>query len=44
MKLTKKEGGVIEEFKRRVEGQFPGELVSMLVFGSKARSRAQRTL
>ena len=40
MKLTKKERGVIEEFKRRVEGQFPGELVSMLVFGSKARGDA----
>jgi len=40
MKLTKKERGVIEEFKRRVEGQFPGELVNMLVFGSKARGDA----
>ncbi len=40
MKLTKKERGVIEEFKRRLERKFPREIVSMLVFGSKARGDA----
>ena len=40
MKLTRKERGVIEEFKRRVEKQFPGEIVRLLVFGSKARGDA----
>ena len=40
MKLTKKERGVVEKFKRRVEEQFPGEIVRMFVFGSKARGDA----
>ena len=40
MKLTRKERGVIEEFKRRVEKQFPGKIVRLLVFGSKARGDA----
>jgi len=40
MKLNKEETGVLEEFKRRVQEQFPGEFVNMLVFGSKARGDA----
>jgi len=40
MKLNREETEVLEEFKRRVQEQFPGELVNMLVFGSKARGDA----
>ena len=40
MKLNKEEAEVLEEFKRRVQEQFSGELVNMLVFGSKARGDA----
>lgn len=31
---------ILEEFKRRVEQRFPGELVRLAVFGSKARGDA----
>jgi len=31
---------IIEEFKRRVEERFPGELVRLIIFGSKARGEA----
>jgi uncharacterized protein len=31
---------IIEEFKRRVEARFPGELVRMVIFGSKVRREA----
>jgi len=40
MKLNQEEIKVLEEFKRRVQGEFPGELVNMRVFGSKARGDA----
>jgi predicted nucleotidyltransferase len=40
MKLTKKERRIIKEFKRRAERQFPGEILSVMVFGSKARGDA----
>ena len=36
MKLNQEETKVLEQFKRRVQEQFPGELVNMLIFGSKA--------
>jgi predicted nucleotidyltransferase len=31
---------IIEEFKRRVEQGFPGELVRLIIFGSKVRGEA----
>ncbi|MGZ9132963.1 MAG: nucleotidyltransferase domain-containing protein [Nitrospira sp.] len=31
---------IIEEFKRRVELRFPGELVRLVIFGSKVREEA----
>jgi predicted nucleotidyltransferase len=31
---------IIEEFKRRVEARFPGELVRLMIFGSKVRREA----
>lgn len=31
---------ILQEFKRRVEQQFPGELVRVVLFGSKARGDA----
>jgi predicted nucleotidyltransferase len=31
---------IIEEFKRRVEQRFPGELVLLIIFGSKVRGEA----
>lgn len=31
---------IIEEFKRRVEARFPGELVRLVIFGSKVRGEA----
>lgn len=35
-----REQPIIEEFKRSVEQQFPGELVRLVLFGSKARGDA----
>ena len=35
-----REKPIIEEFKRRVEQRFPGELVRLVVFGSKVRGEA----
>ncbi len=35
-----REKPIIEEFKRRIEQQFPGELVRLVLFGSKARGDA----
>lgn len=31
---------IIEEFKRRIEQRFPGELVRLVIFGSKVRGDA----
>ena len=31
---------IIEEFKRRIEQRFPGELVRLVVYGSQARGEA----
>ena len=42
MELTASEKHIIEEFKRQVEDQFPGELVRLVIFGSKARGDATR--
>lgn len=35
-----REKPIIEEFKRRIEQQFPGELIRLVLFGSKARGDA----
>lgn len=40
VKRRVREQSVIEEFKRRIEQRFPGELVRLVVFGSQARGEA----
>lgn len=40
MKITTGEKQIVEEFKRRVEQRFPGELIRLVLFGSKARGDA----
>lgn len=40
MKLTVKEKRIVEAFKKRVEERYPGELVRVTLFGSKARGDA----
>ena len=40
MNLLIREKPVVEEFKRRVEERFPGELVRLILFGSKVRGEA----
>lgn len=40
MALTGVETHVINEFKRRIEQRFPGELVRLVLFGSKVRGDA----
>lgn len=34
------EKSILEEFKRRIEQRFPGELIRVVLFGSKARGDA----
>ena len=41
MKINKKEMRIVEEFKRRIEERFPGEVSEVLVYGSKARGDAR---
>jgi predicted nucleotidyltransferase len=40
MKLTQKERELVVEFKRRIEEKFPGEIIQVLIYGSKARGDA----
>jgi len=40
MRLTEKERKIIEKFKKRIEERFSGEIVNIVVFGSKARGDA----
>jgi predicted nucleotidyltransferase len=42
MELSVSEKQIIEEFKRRVEQGFPGEVVRLVLFGSKVRGDATR--
>lgn len=42
MDLTVEERRIVEEFKKQIERQFPGELVRLVLFGSKARGNATR--
>ncbi|HUK57252.1 MAG TPA: nucleotidyltransferase domain-containing protein [Nitrospiria bacterium] len=41
-KLTAKEKHVVEAFKKTIEEQYPGELVRLTLFGSKARGDASK--
>jgi predicted nucleotidyltransferase len=40
MNVLIRERPIVEEFKRRVEERFPGELVRLVLFGSKVRGEA----
>ncbi len=40
MKINKKELKIIADFKNRVQQEFPGEIVELVLFGSKARGDA----
>lgn len=40
MNMLIRERPIVEEFKRRVEERFPGELVRLILFGSKVRGEA----
>jgi predicted nucleotidyltransferase len=40
MDVPIREKPIVEEFKRRVERQFPGELIRLVVFGSRVRREA----
>ncbi|MCX5727780.1 MAG: hypothetical protein NTZ28_02895 [Nitrospirae bacterium] len=40
MNVFIREMPIVEEFKRRVEERFPGELVRLVLFGSKVRGEA----
>lgn len=42
MELSVSEKHIVEEFKRQVEQRFPGELIRVVLFGSKARGDATR--
>ena len=42
MKLTQKEREIAVEFKRRIGRKFPGEILKVLVYGSKARGDATK--
>lgn len=42
MKLTIKERKIVEEFKRRIEDRFPGEILKVMIFGSKVRGDATK--
>lgn len=40
MNLTAKEKRIIREFKKRIDETFPGELVRLTLFGSRARGES----
>ena len=40
MNVFIRERPIVEEFKRRVEARFPGEVVHLILFGSKVRGEA----
>ena len=40
MKLTLRQRQVFEEFKRRIQKQYPKELIRLVLFGSRARGDA----
>ncbi len=40
MQLTVKEKEVLCEFKRLISAEFPGEILKVMIFGSKARGDA----
>ena len=42
MELSIQEKHIVEEFKRQAEQRFPGELIRVVLFGSKVRGDATR--
>ena len=42
MEVSVSEKHIVEEFKRQVEQRFPGELIRVVLFGSKVRGDATR--
>ncbi|MBI5379705.1 MAG: nucleotidyltransferase domain-containing protein [Nitrospirae bacterium] len=42
MRLSGKTKKIVEEFKRKIESAFPGELISLTLFGSRVRGGATR--
>lgn len=42
MELSVSEKHIVEEFKRQAEQRFPGELIRVVLFGSKVRGDATR--
>lgn len=42
MELSVLEKNIVEEFKRQAEQRFPGELIRVVLFGSKVRGDATR--
>jgi len=42
VELSVSEKHIVEEFKRQVEQRFPGELIRVVLFGSKVRGDATR--
>ena len=42
MKLTQKERELVVEFKKRIQEKFPGEIIQVLIYGSKARGDAKK--
>jgi predicted nucleotidyltransferase len=42
VELSIQEKHIVEEFKRQVEQRFPGELIRVVLFGSKVRGDATR--
>ena len=42
MKLSNKEKNILYNFKKEIEKKFPGEIIEVLIFGSKARGDATR--
>jgi predicted nucleotidyltransferase len=42
LKLTSKEREIIDKFKQKIEEKFPGEILKVLIFGSKVRGDATR--
>ena len=42
MKLSIKEKKIIERFRQIIDGKFPGEIIDVLIFGSKARGDATK--
>ena len=42
MRLSNKEKNILHNFKKEIEKKFPGEIIEVLIFGSKARGDATK--